>query len=172
MDRRTKKTIGIICAKSHSNRFKNKNLILWKQAFNTLLECNNLSNIVVASDFHISEDELKGNTHIHRPMNASMSEDSLINVIKFCYYSLDKEYDYIACLFANSVGNKSIEIDSAINMIEAKGLKEVRGFNEEGDETGLIVFDRGRLINEGISSYIGSIKTSGKEIHYEEELKC
>jgi len=164
------KILGILCAKKNSNRYKYKSVALWKQSYEKLENSTGIDDIAVAADFSIPPNEIPESYFIYRPRNASGTEDSIINIWRYVYYHLDDTYDYIVCLFPNTVNIKSEDIDKCLDLIKDNKLQEVRGVDKKGIENGLFVFTRERLLSGNISSYIGIVQTEGKEVHYIEEL--
>lgn len=108
---------------------------------------------------------------IWRPKNATRDEDKLITILRYGYYSLDIEYDIIVSLMANCPGNSTEDINNALHIKNKNNLKEIRGFNKNGVENGLIVLDKEIVQNNrDISYYLGGVVTGGNEIHYEGDL--
>jgi len=117
------------------------------------------------------EDLRKYPLFVHRHPNACNSESSVLDVIRYAYMHQQQEYDYIATLFPNTIDFELNDITDGLELIEREGLQEVRGFNWNGKENGLLIFRTERLFNPpGISSYVGCVISGGREIHYKEEL--
>ena len=72
---------------------------------------------------------------------------------------------------ANCPGHTSDDIDVSIKRLEDNKLKEIRSFDHNGIENGIMVLTKKILeSNVDISYYLGSITTNAKEIHYKGEL--
>ena len=103
--------------------------------------------------------------------NASRDEDKLINILRFGYYNLDKNYDVIVSLMANCPKHSTKKINDGIDLLKDKKFKEVRSFNKDGEESGILIFKNEILENNfDISYYIGGIISDVKEIHYKGDL--
>jgi hypothetical protein len=146
--------VGLVAAKENSKRFKNKNIhpvngypMFW-HSVKPLIESKLVEEVYVLtdSDFIKQYCHEKGVKIIHRPYNASRSEDKLISVLRYGYYNLDQEYEV--------------------------GLNEVRSFNKSGEESGLIVFSKHIMeSNQDVSYYIGGVTDEVTEIHYQSDLE-
>jgi len=174
-------TLGIVVAKAQSKRFKNKNLyeinehpMFWHSVM-PLLESRLVNDVVVATNsLKIKEYcEKKGGVNIvWRAKNASESEEPLLKVLNYVYKSLDKKYDKIICILANAPGHTSKCVDKAIKLMEKHNLKEVRSFDVNSLENGLLLFKECVILeNNNISTYLGSVVNDVKEIHYKSDLK-
>jgi hypothetical protein len=72
---------------------------------------------------------------------------------------------------ANCPGHNSQDVDKAIKLLKNNKLKEVRSFNDNGEENGILVLNKEIIQNNtDISYYMGNIQTQAKEIHYKEDL--
>ncbi len=165
------RTIGLVPVKAQSSRLPMKNFQelngapLWRHSYDLLSIC--CTDAVALSDTQIDA------SYIYRPANASDPDQSILDVLKWGYMSLERPYDAVVCLFACSVLFTPKDIRAAIQILEDRPqVQEVRGFNDKsGDENGLLIFRTGRLFNPpGISSYIASYICAGREIHTQSEL--
>jgi CMP-N-acetylneuraminic acid synthetase len=172
--------VGLVAAKENSKRFKNKNIhpvngypMFW-HSVKPLIESKLVEEVYVLtdSDFIKQYCHEKGVKIIHRPYNASRSEDKLISVLRYGYYNLDQEYDGVVTIMANCPGHSSEQIDFCVSMLKDKGLNEVRSFNKSGEESGLIVFSKYIMeSNQDVSYYIGGVTDEVTEIHYQSDLE-
>ena len=171
--------LGLVAAKNNSNRFPGKNTYIYKDeplfwhSVKLLLDSTKIDDVYVItdSDYIKSYCEERGVRIIWRPKNATRDEDKLISILRFGYYSLDKEYDTIVTLMANCPGHSVDVIDNSIDLLKDKGLREVRSFNKSGNESGILIFSKEILQNNfDISYYIGGGMSDVKEIHYEEDI--
>ena len=170
--------LGLVAAKSNSIRFpgKNKHMYNGKPLFwysvETLLD-SNVDDVYVITDSNYIKsycEERKVGV-IWRPKNASRDEDKLINILRFGYYNLDKNYDVVVSLMANCPKHSTKKINDGIDLLKDKKLKEVRSFNKDGEESGILIFKNEILENNfDISYYIGGIISDVKEIHYKGDL--
>ena len=173
------KTVGIIIAKENSNRFKGKNIfpVNGKPLFWYNVQClldAGIKDIYVATDSPVIKQYCidKNINVIDREINIIYDEQAWFDVIKYCYFNLNKKYDVIVSILANCLNHKSEDILKGLELLEKNNLQEIRSFNKEGVENGIIMLkEKVILTKHEISSYIGSIKTNGKEIHYRDELK-
>ena len=171
--------LGLIAAKDNSNRFpgKNKHIhngepLFW-HSVKPLLDSDKVDDVYVItdSDYIKSYCEERNVGVIWRPKNASRDEDKLVNILRFGYYSLDVDYDVIVSLMANCPGHSTNIIDDGIDLLQNKKLREVRSFNKDGEESGVLIFSKEILQNNFvISYYIGGLISDIKEIHYREEI--
>jgi len=171
--------LGLVAAKENSKRFKNKNKYLYKNkplfwhSVLPLIKSNKIDEVYVITD---SKDikkycEERGVKVIWRPKNATRDEDKLINILRFGYYSLDKQYDTIVSIMANCPGHTPTNINKGIDLLKKNKLREVRSFNSDGEESGLLIFSKEIMINNfDISYYIGNVKANIKEIHFKKDL--
>lgn len=172
--------VGIVAAKENSKRFPGKNnyIVDGKPMFwhsiKPLLDSSMVDDVFVVTDsIKIKEycEKQKDVNVIWRPKNACRDEDKLISILRFAYYSLDKEYDHMISIMANCPGHTSLDVNKSLTLVKEKNLREVRSFNDEGEESGILVFSKEILTNNfDVSYYIGSINSNVNEIHYKEEI--
>lgn len=171
--------VGIVAAKAHSKRFPDKNThlvdgtpLFW-HSVEPLLAATRVDKVYVTTDSEFIKDycEERGVEMIWRPRNAAFDEDPLLHVLRFAYYHLDRDYDAVVTIMANCPGHLPEDVDRALDMFQTGAFKEIRSFTDQGEESGLMVFDTGVIMKYAqISSYIGSIRTNVKEIHRIEDL--
>lgn len=172
--------VGVVAAKANSVRFPDKNIqilrgepLFW-HSVKPLMESRYVDCVYVATDSEVIENYCneRGVAVIRRGVNVIYDEAPLLSVLKYAYQSINCKYAYVATIMANCPNHTAFELDNAIRLIKSKSLKEVRGFDKDGIETGLMVFDSTVIDTAtAISSHIGSIVTGGTEIHYRDELK-
>ena len=171
--------LGLVAAKDNSNRFPGKNKFLYQNkplfwhSVEPLLKSNLIDEVYVITDSqYIKEYCVKQKVKvIWRPKNASKDEDKLISILRFGYYNLDIEYDKIVSIMANCPGHTVEDINKGIKRLEEDNLKEVRSFDVNGKENGIIILDKEIIkTNRDISYYLGSINTNAKEIHNKKDL--
>lgn len=171
--------VGIIAAKENSNRFPGKNIFnlngspLFWHSVQPLLESKNIDEVYVVTDSSYIKDFCfeKGVKVIWRPKNATFDEDPLLSILKFAYYNLDIAYEFVVTIMANCPGHSVEAVDEAINLIQENKLMEIRSFNCENEESGLMVFKKEIIVNNSqISSHIGLVKSNVKEIHTKNDL--
>jgi CMP-N-acetylneuraminic acid synthetase len=175
-----KKVVGIVVAKNKSSRLPGKNYypvdgypMFW-HSVSCLLNSKYVDKVYVATD---DEDNIasyckeRGVNVIKRGINSSQPEEPLFDVIKFSYKSIDSRYDIVANIMANSIGHQPGDLDNAIELLVAKGLKEVRSYSEENVENGILILDSSVVFEKHqLSSYVGMIQNNAKEIHYINDL--
>ena len=84
-------------------------------------------------------------------------------------YNLNQSYDTIVAIMANCPGHSVENINNGIALLKQKKLREVRSFNNLGEESGLLILSKEIMINNfDISYYIGNIQSNVKEIHLKE----
>ena len=172
--------VGIIAAKSISKRLPGKNVrtvggvpLFW-YSVQPLLDAKTVDKVYVATDSMLIKEycEDKGVSVIWRNINAIRPEDPLISVLRYAYYSIEEPADAVVTIMANCPGHTSENVDKLVNMFYNKKLQEVRSFDGDGEENGLMIYSKDIMqSNRDISYYIGCMVTdSVKEIHYEEDL--
>ena len=172
--------VGLVAAKNNSNRFPEKNKFIYNNkplfwhSVEPLLHSSLIDDVYVITDSTEIQDYCKLNNvkTIWRPKNATRNDDKLINILRYAYYSLDIDYDIVVSIMANCPGNYSSNIEKGINLIKNNNIKEVRSFDKNGIENGVMILDKEVIQdNRDISYYLGSIQTNAKEIHYKNELE-
>lgn len=174
------KVLGLVAAKENSNRFPNKNIYpvngipMFMNSVFPLLNSNLIDKVYVITDSQYIKTycEDKNIGVIWRSKNATRDEDKLINILRYAYYSLDIEYDIVVTIMANCPKNSLEDVEKGIKLLKNNKLKEVRSFDKNGLENGIIILDKEVIQdNRDISYYLGGIITKGKEIHYKKDLK-
>jgi CMP-N-acetylneuraminic acid synthetase len=171
--------LGLVAAKDNSSRFLGKNKFIYNgkplfwHSVEPLLQSNLVDDVYVITDSVDIEKYCHKNNikTIWRPKNASRNEDKLINILRFGYYNLNVDYNIVVSIMANCPGHNSQDVDKAIKLLKNNKLKEVRSFNDNGEENGILVLNKEIIQNNNdISYYMGNIQTQAKEIHYKEDL--
>ena len=172
--------LGLVAAKDNSNRFPGKNKHIYDGAplfwhsVQPLLDSEKVDDVYVItdSDYIKSYCEERNVDVIWRNINSTRDEDKLVSILRFGYYNLDKDYDVVVSLMANCPGHSVNVINDGIDLLKDKNLREVRSFNKNGDESGMLIFSKEILQNNfDISYYIGGLISDVKEIHYIGDLK-
>ena len=175
--------IGVVPIKSNSNRFPNKNISLlnkkplFAHSIDVLFENNNVQQIFIPTDSDFVKEYVRLNYDntvqiIHRNINISNDDDPLLLVLKFVHYSIKIQYDKMVVIMANCPGHSSSFLDKSISLMKKSNSLEFRSFNSEGEENGLMIFDK-KVIesNVNISSHICSATiNSAEEFHYKSDL--
>lgn len=158
-------TCGIILAKSESFRLPEKNFLpingvpMWEHQKNILERC--------VDDVYVFGDRF-GN----RPPQASMNDEPLFSALKWAYKTLPKRYEVIVCLMANCPQHTPEGINQAISRFFEINCKELRSFDKNGIESGLLIFDEGYLLRKHeISTYQAAIILDSIEIHTQEDYE-
>ena len=171
--------VGIVAAKENSNRFPGKNIYelngipLFWYSVQPLLDSSLISNVYVVTDSTFIKEfcEKRMVKVIWRPKNATVDDDPLLNILKFAYYNLDESYEIVVTIMANCPGHTVWAVDEAIGMMKKGDFLEIRSFNSQNDESGLMVFRKSVITkNLQISSHIGAVKSEVKEIHYKTDV--
>jgi len=171
--------IGIVTTKKKSRRFPNKNAhfvdgapLFW-HSVQPLLDAKTIDKVYVATDsfFIASYCSVRNVPVIWRNVNATIPEDKLITIIRFVYYSIEEKCDIFVTIMPNCPGHTGRDVDKAVNLLRERNLREVRSFDNDGEENGLIVY-RSDLMetNDDVSYYMGCIINNAKDIHYKEDL--
>ena len=171
--------VGLVAAKETSKRFPGKNYTtvdgypLFYHSVKALTASKSIDDVYVITDSDKIKSYCKSKNIkvIWRPRNATRNEDKLINILRYAYYSLDTEYDIIVSVMANCPKNTSDDVEKGIELLRQHDLKEVRSFDKNGVENGIIILNKEIIQdNRDVSYYLGGIITEGKEIHYQEDL--
>ncbi len=172
--------LGLVVAKENSSRFPGKNKYLHEgkplfwHSVEPLLRCDKVDEVYVVTDSEYVKSycEERHVGIIWRPRNAARDEDKLVNILRFGYYNLDKEYEAVVSIMANCPGHNARDIEKGIELLEERGLREVRSFDKNGEESGLLIFSKDILEgNFDISYYMGGVFSDVTEIHYQEDLE-
>jgi len=172
-------TVGIVCAKSNSNRFPNKNIyefngvpMFWHSVM-PLIDSKKVDKVYVTTDSAFIKEycDARGIEVIWRNINAIHDEEPLLEVLRFAYKCIDKSYENIITIMANCPHHKVSAVDEAIDLIHSSDILEVRSFNSAKEESGLMIFKE-KIILEytQISSHIGFVSSEVNEIHHKEDL--
>lgn len=174
-------TAGIMIVKKNSIRFPGKNFHhfkgkpLFANNVDALLGSIHIDTVYVGTDSDIVSEYYKFHKNVHvikRGCNISKDDQSLYDVLKYIYYSIYKQYDIMACVLANCINHKSSDMDRAIQLLIDKHLNEIRSFNSDGVENGIVIIRTGVFeIKHEISAYIGAVISDGKEVHHVEDLR-
>jgi len=107
----------------------------------------------------------------NRPPGAALPNEPLFEAIKWAYKNLPRRYDAIVSIMANCPMITSKDVIRAIDRFEALGCDELRGFNEHGKESGLIIMKEKYLLEKyQISTYQAAIEIRSDEIHTQDDL--
>lgn len=171
--------IGIVAAKENSGRFPGKNIHLLKNiplfwhSVQPLLDAKKIDKVYVATDSSYIKKycEFAEVPVIWRHINASRSDDKLINIFRFVYYSIKEQPDIVVRIMANCPGHTGEMVDNAIDIFQDGNFKELRSFNGQGEESGLVVYSKEVMeTNEDVSYYLGCVVDDVHEIHFKEDL--
>lgn len=167
------KTVVIVCAKKESKRFPKKNRQLIRGVVDQILMLSGIDKVVISTDDKEILRMYPRSTRVkklEREYNSLEPEDSLFNIALWSYYSLNEPYDIVIIANPNVVNFKKRAVYEAIQVLIKKNRNEVRTYDINGVENGLIVMKRDYFLKRAYSSYVGAIITDAKEIHYEAEL--
>jgi len=170
--------IGIVSVKEKSSRFPFKNIYKIKgtemflqnveQIFSAGYECYVATNSKIVKDI-CSKRNIKS---LWRGDNISNSEQSIFEVAKWALQSLPEKYEIVIIALANVINLKASDVIEAVTFLERENLQEVRSYDSNGKENGLIIMRADYLLNRyQFSCYMGAITTEAKEIHYKHELE-
>ena len=146
--------IGVVAAKKDSIRFKDKNIYkiegvpLFWHSVQPMIDSELVNKVYVATDSEYIMDychneggyifnRRKPNypsskvVVMWRHPNASRSDDKLINIIRYVYYSIPESCHIVVRIMANCPGHTAESVDATINLMRRKNLKEVRSFNKK-----------------------------------------
>ena len=107
----------------------------------------------------------------NRPPAASICDEPLFSALKWAYKTLNTRYDAIINIMANCPGHTPHNVQKAILAFERLGCDELRSFNADGSESGLMILKENYLLNKHeVSTYQGAIQLQSVEIHTKEDL--
>jgi CMP-N-acetylneuraminic acid synthetase len=167
--------LGMVCARKGSKRLPGKNtriidgISLLESTVRTLRQAG-IEDIVVTTDFPLEFDLDKyGGQHIFRTENISLDDMPLQETVKWAYFSLNKQYEYIVCLMPNCPMVDAEAVRKAVNIITGNRCNVVRSYNRQGLENGLIAVRTRYLLDHFIDVYCGCVICVGDEIHDEQD---
>lgn len=156
---------GIVLAKKDSKRLPNKNFLNLHKKFVYEYAEEALSNI---ESYTFSDH----NYFLNRPPAASLPDEPIFSALKWAYKSLPKRYDAIINIMANCPMITSKDVEQAILAFERLGCDELRSYDSNGRESGLIIVKEEYLLNKHeISTYQGAITINSLEIHTQKDLE-
>lgn len=173
MDERKIKTIAIICTRKESERFPLKNRLLIGDVLKRIEGASFLDKILVASD----DEELQpkeGCSRIHRislTKKICHKDNSVFGSARWAYNSIEEDYDVVVMILTNVIRFESVYVNKCIDILLKNNLNEVRTYDKDGVENGVIVMKRDWFLKGSLSVYCGGVLSSAKEIHYEDELE-
>jgi hypothetical protein len=157
-----------------SARFPNKNELLVDDVIRELTqETTAFDEVVLATDNRVLANEVHqeyGTKILHRKKNAADTNDSVFNIAKWAYYSLNTPHKWVAVILPNVINFNVKSVDECLRVIQENMLNEVRTYNRHGVENGVIVMRSDWLLNGDLSVYCGAVISDAKEIHYKEDL--
>ena len=171
--------VGMVAAKHDSRRFPGKNRALHRGAplfwhsVQALLDAEQVDRVVVGTDSQEIRDycEERAVDVVWRPTAAAEPDAPLLTVLRFMYQHLDEQPELVVSIMANCPGHRPEVVDQAITKMREDDLMEVRSFNAEGDESGLLVLKPEVVANKPeISSYLGAVRSDVREVHRREDL--
>jgi molybdopterin-guanine dinucleotide biosynthesis protein A len=158
---------GIILVKKYSERLKNKNFL---DLNDKPVYTYSLDALFGICDTFIFSDHEAWND-ANRPPAASLPDEPIFSALKWAYKSLPKRYDAIINIMANCPQLTSEGVKKAIERFEALGCDELRSFNKDGTESGLIIVKEKYLLEKfQISTYQAAIELESIEIHTQEDF--
>lgn len=173
------KILGLIAVKQNSNRFPGKNLheidgapMFWHNV-QALLDSDYIDDVYVATDSDFIKKYCldRDVPIVCRGPNTSIDEQPIFDILKFAYFAIHNDYDMVVTILPNTVGHNTGDVNRCVKLMQSTGCREVRSFDKDGRETGIIGLHREVLLWQyNISAYLGCIITSGREIHYEHEF--
>ena len=174
------KVAGIIIAKNKSKRFPGKNYYnidgkpMFYNNVELLQKTKEVDDVYVATDSDIIKDYCKKKNIkiINRPINISYDDQPYFDVLRYAYFCIEKRYDVIVTILANTVGHTVAPISRGLLKLQYdEDIKEIRSFDEYGNQSGILMFREDMLLNTySISNHMHSIRSDGREIHYVEEI--
>ena len=172
--------LGIVAAKSQSLRFPGKNRYKYRDhplfwhSVEPLVSSQRMQDVIVTTNCSEIANYCKnsGVEIYERHINAIENEAPLIEVLKQVCLNYPLPFDYVVTIMANCPGHTSENVHFAVEtMLKKPELNELRSFDKNGDETGLMIFKKDVVMKStAISSHIGSIQTNGFEVHYEKDF--
>lgn len=159
---------GIILAKKDSKRLKNKNFLDLNDKPVYTYSSDALFNIC---DTFIFSDHEAWSGKTRRPPAASLPDEPLFSALKWAYKSLPKRYDAIINIMANAPLFTPEDVKKAIKRFEELDCEELRSFDKNGRESGLMIIKEKYLLDKfEVSTYQGAIELDNIEIHTQEDF--
>jgi CMP-N-acetylneuraminic acid synthetase len=179
------KAVGIMLIKEKSERFPDKNIFpvdgrpMFAHNIDVLQKCKLIDEIYILTDSMFVENFCHSNYLdgkslglIKESRNLTREEQDYFDVLKYAYQCIDKRYDIIVSILANSINHKIFSVNSGIQkMINDPKVQEIRSFDSLGNQSGIFIFRESIIINNHeMSHHMAAINSNGKEIHYREEI--
>ena len=177
------KIAGIIIAKENSNRFPRKNYHVFngKPMFLHNVELLRKSDYIKSDSIYVATDSENikkickdnGIYVIHRGPNISIDEQPFFDVLKYAYMTINKQYDIIVSILANTINHELFSVNESIKkMVENENVHEIRSFDDKGNQSGIIALRENIILEDNkISNQMAMVKSNGREIHRLEELQ-
>lgn len=163
------KACGILIAKKNSERFPDKNYLLFRENAEILIWNLGVENVYMATDDERIKKECEGMgiLVIDRGINIKQDDQSYLEVLKYAYYSINKKYDIVVTIICNAINHDRQAIRKGLRMIgDNKKINEIRSFDIKGNQSGIFIFKE--LPEKWY--HMGAVQSNGKEIHYRKEL--
>lgn len=174
-----KKVHAVIPARGGSKRLEKKNirLLLGKPLLSYAIDACKRSKYIDEVYVSTEDEEIAkiaiahGAKIIKRPDELAKDKVSTQDVLKH-FADVNKEFDYMVGVQANSPQVNPSNIDKGIEMMEKHKLWEVRSVDSDGLENGAFrVSTRDNIYWNGLSVYFGVVTENAIDIHKEEDLK-
>lgn len=164
------KVCGIMVSKEKSNRFPHKNRMLFEDNAKILLQFLGAGNVYMFTDDPVIKEICYQYSIVVISKNVNFQDEfPYIETIKFAYYAIMKQYDYIVSILSNSIGHTIGPIKKGLEIMKNDSqVNDIRSFDEEGNQSGIFIF-RANSLPEKLY-HQAAILSNGKEIHYQEEL--
>lgn len=174
------KACGIIIVKKKSNRFNNKNyhpvsgIPMFYHGVKLLQKNIKNDDIYVCtnSDSIIDYCKTKNIKTIERGVNVIRDDEPYFSVLKYAYQCINKKYDIIVSVLANSIEHDCFAIEKGLDIFKNDShVSEIRSFDDMGNQSGIIMFRNSVFEKECmVLNHMAGIKSNGREIHYKDEL--
>jgi CMP-N-acetylneuraminic acid synthetase len=172
--------IGMVAVKGDSKRFPDKcfqeidGKPLYAHNVDILIDSELIKCVYVLTDDERVYKHYEKNdkvTVLYESIRHHHGEKDIFEVWKWGIYAIDDDFDYVVTVLGDCVGHTADDIKNAIGMMaKSDDIWEVRSFDKQGYENGIIVFDKIVFSRPCVSAYMSMIFTDGREIHYESEL--
>lgn len=166
------KYCGIVLAKKDSKRLPNKNFLELNGKSTWTYSYDAIHGVLGSFDTYWIVDSKMMFASVERPPAASLPDEPIFSALKWAYKSLPKRYDAIICILANCPQHTPEGVKKAMRRFERLGCDELRSFNKDGTESGLIIVKESYLLSKfEVSTYQAAIELESIEIHTQEDFE-
>ena len=170
------RTLGVVCAKSDSQRLKNKNILeidgvpMAIHAWEAVRESCDYS--VMLTDIDRFMEDKTINT-VFQPVHTRRPNVPIQSAVKWVIRWNEhwkENFDTVVYVMANCPESTAKHVKKGLKLYEENNLNVVRSYNKNGVENGLHIYRLEYFLKYFCDVYVGMIIAPGIEIHTIEDL--